>query len=58
MRVEIRPWEAKALRSMDAAFLNAIPEDKPSADPPKTVSSRPLSARMFDALFAGKGGKK
>jgi len=50
--IQLRPWEATMLIAMDAE-LRRVKEDSgpPSSPTGETVSSRPLSAPLFDALF-------
>lgn len=56
-RIDLKPWEVDALSSMDTAKINLLHEDlnkdsdKDPDKPKYTVSERPMSPDLFDALF-------
>lgn len=49
-----REWEVAALRAMDAEKLSLLYGEAPKGEAAEapTVSERPMSAGLFDALFA------
>jgi hypothetical protein len=51
-RMPLRPFEVEILQALDLAYLEAAAE-KRSNGKPQEVSSRPMSAELFDAMFAG-----
>lgn len=50
-RITLRDWEIDALDAMDSARLNLLHEDIDKASSKDTVSTRPVTPALFDALF-------
>lgn len=61
VRAQVTPWEVSLLRRLDVAWLEVWEEKRPKTDNEKqaatkkvTVSSRPMSPALFDALFSNR----
>lgn len=50
-RVTLRDWEIDALEAMDSTRLNLLHEALDKSSQKDTVSSRPVTPALFDALF-------
>ncbi len=50
-RITLRDWEIDALEAMDSTRLNLLHDSLDKSSEKDTVSSRPVSAALFDALF-------
>lgn len=54
-KVEPSQWEVDAIMSLDAVRMELYYEKQKTEEEPKQeVSQRPLTSRLFDALFPGK----
>lgn len=53
-RIIPQAWHLDALDKMDATRMRVYFEKKDDKEPDEQVSTRPLTSRLFDALFPSK----
>jgi hypothetical protein len=53
-RIVPQVWHLDAIDRLDATRLRVYFEKKDDKEPEAQVSSRPLTSRLFDALFPGR----